>query len=68
MKKTLKTEGMMCPYCEANVKNAPEGLSGVLSATVSHKDGTAVADVSDVADDVLIKAVEDNLYKVISVD
>ncbi len=68
MKKTLKIEGMMCPHCEANVKNTLDMIAGVISAEVSHKDGTAVVEVSDVADDVLRKAVEDKGYKVISVE
>ncbi len=68
MEKTLKIEGMMCPHCEANVKNALEMIAGVISAEVSHKDGTAVVEISDVADDVLRKAVEDKGYKVISVE
>ena len=67
MTKTLEIEGMMCPHCEANVKNTLESLAGVISAEVSHKDGTAVVEISDVAEDVLRKAVEDKGYKVISV-
>jgi len=65
MTKTLKIEGMMCGHCEATVKKALEGVSGVESAVVSHQDGTAVVTVSeDVANDVLKKAVEDKDYKV----
>lgn len=68
MKKMLKIEGMMCPHCEANVKNTLESIAGVISAEVSHKDGTAVVEISDVSDDMLRKAVEDKGYKVISVE
>ena len=68
MKKTLTIEGMMCGHCEANVKKALEALAGVESAEVSHEAGTAVVSLSsDVADDVLKKAVEEKDYKVISV-
>ncbi len=68
MKKTLKIEGMMCPHCEANVKNTLDMIDGVISSEVSHKNGTAVVEISDVADEVLRKAVEDKGYKVISVE
>ncbi|MBR3700962.1 MAG: heavy metal translocating P-type ATPase [Clostridiales bacterium] len=65
MEKTIKIEGMMCGHCEATVKKALEALDGVISADVSHDKGTAVVALEkDVADDVLIKAVEDKDYKV----
>lgn len=66
MEKTLKIEGMMCPHCEATVKTCLEQISGVESAQVSHQSGTAVVSLSsDVADDILKKAVEDKGYKVV---
>ena len=66
---TLKIEGMMCPHCEANVKNTIEGISGVAGAEVSHKDGTAVVTLSEnVSADILKTAVEDKGYKVISAE
>ena len=65
MEKTLKIEGMMCGHCEARVKKVLEAIDGVISADVSHDNGTAVvAFEKDVADDVLKKAVEDQDYKV----
>ena len=65
MKKTMKIEGMMCCHCEATVKKALEALDGVTSAEVSHKNGTAVLELSgDVSDDLLKKTVEDKDYKV----
>lgn len=68
MEKTMKIEGMMCGHCEARVKKALEALDQVESAAVSHEAGTAVVTLkSDVADDVLKKAVEDQDYKVLSV-
>ncbi len=69
MTKTLKIEGMMCPHCEADVKGTLEGMEGVASAEVSHKEGTAVVMLSAaVADDTLKTAVENKGYTVISVD
>ncbi len=68
MEKTLSIEGMMCEHCEATVKKALEGIDGVAGATVSHEKGTAVVELtSDVADDVLKKAVEDKDYTVTKV-
>ena len=68
MKKTVKIEGMMCPHCEANVKNTLEALGNVTSAEVSHKAGTAILSLSgDVDNAVIKKAVEDKGYKVVSI-
>ena len=68
MEKTLKIEGMMCGHCEANVKKCLEALAEVEQATVSHEAGTAVVTLKqELADDVLKKAVEDQDYKVISI-
>ena len=65
MTKTLQVEGMMCMHCEARVKKALEAIEGVESAVADHEANTAVVTLSaDVADDVLIKAVEDQDYKV----
>jgi len=69
MTKTIHIEGMMCGHCEAHVKKALEAIDGVAEAQASHEKGTAVVTlVADVADDVLTKAVEEQDYKVISVE
>ena len=68
MEKTMKIEGMMCGHCEARVKKVLEALPEVSEAAVSHEAGTAVVTLSaPVADDVLKKAVEDQDYKVLSI-
>ena len=68
MTKTMKIDGMMCSHCEGRVKQCLEGLSQVSAADVSHEKGTAVVTLSvDVSNDVLIKTVEDQGYKVISI-
>lgn len=68
MTKTMNIEGMMCEHCEATVKKTLEAIDGVENANVSHKNGTAIVEMSnDVADDVLKKAVEDKDYKVVSI-
>ncbi len=65
MTKTMKINGMMCGHCEAAVKKALEAVEGVESAQVSHEEGTAIVTLqSDVADEVLKKAVEDKDYEV----
>ena len=69
MKKTMKIEGMMCGHCEARVKKTLEALDAVAEADVSHENGTAVVTLnSEVADDVLKNAVEEQDYKVLSID
>lgn len=69
MTKTMKIEGMMCGHCEARVKKCLEALEQVSEAVVSHEKGTAVVTLNtEIPDEVLTKAVEDQDYKVISVE
>ena len=69
MEKTLTIEGMMCGHCEARVKKCLEALPEVITAMVSHEKGTAVVTLSAaVSDEVLTKTVEDQDYKVVSVE
>ena len=69
MTKTMKIEGMMCPHCEARVKKILENLAEVDEAVVSHVSGTAVVTLNtDVADDVLKKAVEAQDYPVLGIE
>ena len=68
MNKTMKIEGMMCEHCEARVKKSLEAVEGVSAAEVSHEKGTAVVSFdTDVSDDVLKKAVEDQDYTVVEI-
>lgn len=68
MKKTITIEGMMCGHCEARVKKALEALKEVQEAVVSHEAKTAEVTLSsDIDNEVLKKAVEDQDYKVISI-
>ena len=65
MEKTIHIEGMMCGHCEARVKKTLEDMPEVECAIVSHTAGTAVVTFkSEVANDVLKKAIEDQGYKV----
>ena len=65
----LKIEGMMCPHCEARVRDAILALSGVESADVSHKDGTArVTHGASVTAEALRATVEGAGYKVLGIE
>jgi Cu2+-exporting ATPase len=69
MTKTMTIEGMMCGHCEARVKKALEALAQVDSADVSHESGTAVVTLNaEINDEALKNAVEEQDYKVISVE
>ncbi len=66
MEKIMKIEGMMCPHCEARVKKCLEALPEVSEAIVSHeKDEARVVLLSEISDEVLKKAVEDQGYTVL---
>ena len=66
MKETLKIEGMMCPHCEARVRNALEALPEVTSAEVSHEKGNAVVTLNaEISHEALKAAVEAQGYQVL---
>jgi Cu2+-exporting ATPase len=62
MEITLKVEGMMCPHCEARVKEALSNVEGVESAFADHKSNEAKV-VGNVDAEVLVSAVEVAGYK-----
>ncbi|MBE7050158.1 MAG: heavy metal translocating P-type ATPase [Ruminococcaceae bacterium] len=65
MEKLFNVEGMMCPHCEARVKQVLEALDGVETVDASHENKTVRITLSkDVADDVLVKTITDQGYKV----
>lgn len=69
MTKTMHIEGMMCGHCEARVKKTLEAVSGVKSAVVSHKDGTAIVELEkDVPSSTLKEVVEAQDYKVMGIE
>lgn len=67
MKFTMKIKGMMCPHCEARVKNTLLSLEGVESAEVSHEQGTAEVTGNTTAE-ILTAAVMGAGYEVLSVE
>lgn len=69
MKITMKIQGMMCPHCEARVRDVLSALDCVESAEVSHVNGTAVVTPKGgCTAELLTKTVEDAGYKVVSVE
>lgn len=60
MKLTMKIEGMMCPHCEANVKNALEAIAAVTDAEVSFRTGTAIVTLSEALNTELLKQTVEN--------
>ncbi|MBQ0052611.1 MAG: HAD-IC family P-type ATPase, partial [Treponema sp.] len=64
MKETIKVEGMMCPHCEAHVKEALEKIEGVKSAVASHEKAQVELELEkEVSESKLEKAVTDAGYK-----
>lgn len=55
--RTLKVEGMMCPHCEAHVKQALETLPGILVATANHKKKSVEIEFSEMPSDADIETV-----------
>lgn len=69
MTKTIRAEGIMCPHCEARIKQALEQLDGVEQAVVSHEKGTAVVELSKEIENEKFEALINELgYKFISAD
>lgn len=69
MKITMKIQGMMCPHCEARVRDVLSALDCVESAEVSHQNGTAiVTPKGECPRELLTKTVTDAGYKVLSVE
>ena len=65
MQKILMIDGMSCGHCSARVESALNAIEGV-KATVELKKKRAVVE-TDVADEILVKAVEDAGYKVVKI-
>ena len=66
---TMKIQGMMCPHCEARVRDVLSALDGVVSAEVSHEKDQAVVTTNGECDATLLtSAVENAGYKVLSVE
>lgn len=67
MKKVLIVEGMMCMHCQAHVQKALAGVDGVVSAVVDLDKKEATVELSsEIADQILINAVTEAGYTVVS--
>ena len=65
MTKVISIEGMMCNHCTGTVQKALEAVEGVKAVTMSLEQKNAGVELaSDVADEVLTKAVVDAGYEV----
>ncbi len=65
MTKVISIEGMMCGHCTGTVQKALEAVEGVKAVTMSLEQKNAAVELaSDVADEVLTKAVTDAGYEV----
>lgn len=65
MTKVISIEGMMCSHCTGTVQKALEAVEGVKAVTMSLEQKNATVELaSDVADEVLTKAVVDAGYEV----
>lgn len=67
MKKTLKIDGMSCSHCTGRVSQVLNAIDGV-SAEVSLEDKAAYLTMdTEIADEILVKAVTDAGYTVVEV-
>lgn len=65
MTKVISIEGMMCNHCTGTVQKALEAVEGVKAVTMSLEQKNATVELaSDVADEILIRAVTDAGYEV----
>ena len=65
----LSIEGMMCPHCEAHVKNALNAVPGVEVLQISHQTNSAeIKRAADVTDEALTEAVKNAGYTLTGVN
>ena len=67
MKKKISIEGMSCEHCVAHVKDALEGIDGVSSIEVSLEGNYATVE-TDVNDEILKEAIEEEGYDVVKIE
>ena len=66
---TVKIDGMMCPKCEAHVKEALEKLDGVTSVTASRGSASACMEITTAPSEEAVKAaVEDAGYTFMGIE
>lgn len=67
MKKKILIEGMQCEHCVGHVKEALSSLEGVVAVEVNLKGKYALVD-TDVSNEKLTEAIEDEGYGVIKIE
>ena len=67
MKKKILIEGMSCEHCVGHVKNALEGLEGVISVEVSLENKCAIVETTT-GDEVLKDVIEEEGYDVVKIE
>lgn len=67
MNKTMIVDGMTCPHCSARVEKALNALDGVEAHVDLTSKTAAITLTKEVSDDVLVKAVTDADYTVVSI-
>lgn len=67
MKKVINIEGMSCNHCVAHVKEALDEINGVSVLDVSLDNKNAIVE-TEVENEILINAIEEEGYDVISVE
>lgn len=66
MEKVFNVKGMMCPHCEARVKQSVESLPQVASAVADHKTGTVMVTLTEaIADEAIEQAITSQGYEVV---
>ena len=66
MARVFEVEGMMCPHCEANVKQAVEAMAAGVEATADHDAGTVtVTGADEISVDEIKSIIEGKGYKFI---
>jgi copper chaperone CopZ len=61
MSRTITVEGMSCEHCEQSVKEALEGVAGVISVTADRERASATVE-GDADADALVAAVSEAGY------
>ena len=67
MKKIIKIEGMSCNHCVSHVKEALENIQDVNVLEVNLENKNALVE-TEVDNNILINAIEEEGYDVISID
>ena len=67
-KMKISVKGMMCPHCEAHVKEALEKIEGITEAVASHKEGTVtITATKEIASELLKETIEKAGYEFVEV-